>query len=95
MKREDLIKALEEIEKEYTLVSLVDSYDNDKTLGGIYLNKKHSIDDFQKAIYKAKLKRAEEINAYGDDWSFISEELDDFDYFEIDNDFGSENWVEY
>ena len=91
---EKYLKALEDIEKEYTLVSLVDCYDRDKVLGAVYLNKKHSIQDFQNAIYKAKEKRADEIYEYGDDWSFISEELDDFDYFEVDN-YNTENWVEY
>lgn len=92
--KERYLKALEDIEKEYMLVSLVDSHDNDNVLGAIYLNKKHNLDDFQRAIYRAKSKRAEEINAYGDDWSFISEELDDFDFFEVDS-YDSENWVEY
>jgi hypothetical protein len=63
-------------------------------LGAVYLNKKHSIQDFQNAIYQAKEKRQEEINEYGDDWSFISEELDDFDYFEVDS-YDTNNWVEY
>lgn len=94
MKRKDLIKALEEIENNYTLIVLRDSYDKDNILGAVYLNKKHSIQDFQNAIYKAKEKRADEINEYGDDWSFISEELDDFDYFEVDN-YDTDNLVEY
>ena len=91
---EKYLKALEDIEKEYTLVSLVDCCDRDEVLGAVYLNNKHSLKDFQNAIYKAKEKRADEIYEYGDDWSFISEELDDFDYFEVDN-YDTENWVEY
>lgn len=83
MKRKDLIKALEEIENNYTLIALRDSYDKDNILGVVYLNNKHSIQDFQNAIYKAKEKRADEIYEYGDDWSFISEELTDFDYIEV------------
>ena len=94
MKKEDLFKALEELENNYTLVSLVDCWDRDNVLGAVYLNEKHSIQDFQNAIYQAKEKRQEEINEYGDDWSFISEELDDFDYFEVDS-YDTDNWVEY
>lgn len=91
---EKYLKALEDIEENYTLVSLVDCWDRDNVLGAIYLNKKHSIQDFQNAIYDAKEKREEDINKYGDDWSYISEELGDFDYFEVDS-YDTENWVEY
>ena len=79
---EKYLKALEDIEKEYTLVSLVDCCDRDEVLGAVYLNKKHSIQDFQNAIYKAKEKRADEIYEFGEDWTIISEELGDFDYIE-------------
>lgn len=94
MKRKDLIKALEEIENNYTLIALRDSYDNDNILGVVYLNNKHSIQDFQNAIYKAKEKRADEIYEYGDDWSFISEELTDFDYIEVGC-YECEDYVEF
>ena len=94
MKREELIKALEEIENNYTLIALKDSYDNDNVLGVVYLNNKHSIQDFQNAIYKAKEKRADEIYEYGDDWSFISEELTDFDYIEVGC-YECEDYVEF
>ena len=94
MKRKDLIKALEEIENNYTLIALRDSYNKDNILGVVYLNNKHNIQDFQNAIYKAKEKRADEIYEYGDDWSFISEELTDFDYIEVGC-YECEDYVEF
>jgi hypothetical protein len=83
MKREEIIKAFEELENNYRLVALRDSCDYDNVLGAVYLNNKHSIQDFQNAIYKAKEKREDDIYEFGDDWSIISEELEDFDYIEI------------
>ena len=94
MKKEEIIKAFEELENNYRLVALRDSYDNDNILGVIYLNNKHSIQDFQNAIYKAKEKRADEIYEYGDDWTYISEELTDFDYIEVGC-YECEDYVEY
>ena len=94
MKKEELVKALEELESNYTLIALRDSYDNDNILGVVYLNNKHSIQDFQNAIYKAKEKRADEIYEYGDDWTYISEELTDFDYIEVGC-YECEDYVEY
>lgn len=91
MSKEDLIKALEEIKENYRLVSLTngdfikrDCYDEDKTLGMVYLNNKHSIQDFQNAIYKARDKHSNEIYKYGNDWEYISQDLGDFDYIEVD-----------
>ena len=73
----------------YRLVALRDSCDYDNILGAVYLHNKHSVKDFQDAIYKAKEKWQEEIYENGDDWVIISEELDrnGFDYFEIDTNF--------
>lgn len=71
---------------DYRVVELRDSYDDDNILGIILLNNKHSIQDFQNAVNQAKEKRREEIDEYGDDWNFISEELGDFDYIDIDSD---------
>lgn len=82
MKKEDLFKALEELENNYRLVALRDSCDCDNVLGAVYLHNKHSLKDFQDAIYKAKNKRAEEIYEFGEDWTIISEELGNFDYIE-------------
>ena len=94
MNREDIIVAFEELDKNYRLVALRDSYDNNDILGAVYLNKKHNIQDFQNAIYKAKQKREKDISEFGDDWSYISEELTDFDYIEIETDL-YEDSVEY
>ena len=94
MKRKDLIKALEELENNYTLIALRDCYNVDTIYGVVYLNNKHSIQDFQNAINKAKEKRADEIYEYGDDWSFISEELTDFDYIEVSC-YECEDYVEF
>lgn len=85
MERKDLIKALEEIENNYRLVALRDSCDYDNILGAVYLNNKHSIQDFQNAIYKAKEKREDEIYEFGEDWDIISEELEEFDYIETNS----------
>lgn len=82
MEREKIIKALEELENNYRLVVLRDSCDYDNVLGAIYLNNKHSIQDFQNAIYKAKEKRIDDIYEFGDDWTIISQELEKFDYIE-------------
>lgn len=94
MERERILSALDELEKNYRLVSLRDSCDYDNVLGAVYLNNKHSLQDFQNAIYKAKKKRADEIYEYGDDWSFISEELTDFDYIEVGR-YEREDYVEF
>lgn len=94
MNREDLINALEEIERHYTLITLRDSYNNDNVLGAVLLNNKHSIQDFQNAIYKAKDKHSDEIYEYGNDWEYISQDLEDFDYIEVGC-YESKNYVEY
>lgn len=82
MKKEILINALDELEKNYRLIALRDSCNYDNVLGAVYLHNKHSLQDFQNAIYKAKEKRADEIYEFGEDWAIISEELEDFDYIE-------------
>lgn len=76
----------------YRLVELRDSCDYENVIGAVYLNYKHSIQDFQNAINKAKEKRQDEIYEFGDDWSIISEELGNFDYFETDTN-ASEDYV--
>lgn len=94
MTRDEIIKALDEIENNYRLVALRDSCDYDNILGAVYLHKKHKINDFQNAIYKAKEKRADEIYEFGDDWTYISEELGNFDYIETSSNL-YEDSVEY
>lgn len=76
---------------DYRVVELRDSYDNDNILGVVLLNNKHTIDDFQNAIYKAKEEWKNEIYEYGCDWEFISRLLEDFDYIELNMD----DYVEY
>jgi hypothetical protein len=77
----------------YNIVELRDCYDGE-AVNTIMLNKKHSIEDFQDAINKAKEKHEDDIQKYGDDWSWIEEELDDFDYMIFGfND--ADYWVEY
>ena len=67
----------------YTIYRLYDSYDME-LIGLVALNNKHSIEDFQNAINKAKQKYIDEIIEFGDDWSYIEKELDNFDYYTID-----------
>ena len=76
---------------DYRIVELRDSYDNDNILGMILLNNKHNIQDFQNAVNQAKEKRRKEIDEYGDDWTYISEELRDYDYIEI----GADDYITY
>lgn len=65
-----------------------------RVLGFILLNKKHSVNEFQKAIWNAKDKCKNLINKYGDDWYFISKEIrDKFDYFDID--LPSNDYIEF
>ena len=70
----------------YRVVLLKDSYDEETLLKVILLNNKHGVKDFQNAIYDAKEKYKEDIQKYGDDWQFISQGLEDFDYIEVDLD---------
>lgn len=86
-------KIFEIIDDNYNIVELRDCWD-DKPVSTIFLNKKHSIDDFQDAINKSKEKHEEEISKYGNDWEYIEQELDDFDYMIIDFD-DARYYVEY
>ena len=70
---------LEMIENNYDIVELRDSYDGEP-VSTLFLNKKHSIGEFQDAIDKAKEKHAKDIYLYGNDWEYIEQELDMFDY---------------
>lgn len=49
----------------------------------LLLNNKHKLEDFENAIIKAVKNHQEEINEYGDDWCYISQDLDEFDYIEL------------
>lgn len=50
----------------------------------ILLNKKHTIEEFQEEINRAKEKAKEDIRKYGDDWNYIQMNMSkDFDYIEL------------
>ena len=53
--------------------------------GAFLLNNKHSINDFQNAIYEARNKHEEEIEENGDDWVYIFGDklFENFDYIEL------------
>ena len=88
-----LTLCVDDEDSNYRLVVLRDSCDYNNVLGAVYLNYKHSIQDFQNAINKAKEKRQDEIYEFGDDWAIISEELGDFDYFEVDTNLNEDSVV--
>lgn len=70
----------------YSLVLLKDCNEFD-CLGAVMLNtKKHTIAEFQNAIFDAKEKHAKDIELYGNDWEYIAEELTNYDYFELNYD---------
>lgn len=63
---------------DYRLVFLLDC-DN-----VILLNKKHTIEEFQEEVNRAKEKAREDIREYGDDWYYIQMNMNkDFDYIEL------------
>ena len=68
----------------YNLILLRDSEDFNKILHAVLLECTENVDDFQDAINNAKVKHEEDIAKYGDDWQFISQELADFDYIDLD-----------
>lgn len=50
----------------------------------ILLNKKHTIEEFQEEVNRAKEKAKEDIRKYGDDWNYIQMNMSkDFDYIEL------------
>ena len=53
----------------------------------IMLNKKHSVDDFQKAMWEARERNEEEIEEFGNDLEVVLGDLDpSFDWFELEDD---------
>ncbi len=70
--------------RDYNLILLRDSEDFNKILHAVLLECTENVDDFQDAINNAKEKHEEDIAKYGDDWQFISQELGDFDYIDLD-----------
>lgn len=58
----------------------------------ILLNKKHTVEEFQEEVNRAKEKAQDDIKKYGDDWYFISQNISkDFDYIELYTDNEEEN----
>lgn len=79
---------------DYRAIYLRDSLDAE-IYGVILLNIKEDVEDFQYAITEAKEKHQKEIDIYGDDWHFISQELDDFDYIDDYIQIEETDYVEY
>lgn len=66
-----------------------------EVLGLIALNKKHTIEEFQKEIYRAKKEASEEIEMFGDDWYYITAHMKkNFDFIELDYD-EYNDYIEY
>lgn len=74
----------------YVAYTLKDCNNYESNLGAILLNKKHKVEEFQEEINRVKEKFEDEISQYGDDWSIITENIDEkFDWLELD--FGFED----
>lgn len=70
----------------YRVIEVRDCY-SENVITTICLSYKHNVKDFQEEILKAKERVIEDIRKYGDDWSYISQNIsDDFDWFELDFD---------
>ena len=69
--------------EDYKLILKLDC--NDRSFYGvILLNKKHTVEEFQKEIYRAKEQARKEIEENGDDWYYITQNISkDFDYIEL------------
>lgn len=78
----------------YRLVELRDWCD-EKVDKYIMLNYRHSVKDFQNEINRVREEKSEEINKYGDDWTIISQNINEnFDWYELDIDTDDE-YLEY
>lgn len=76
-----------ESESEYRAVKIIDASEPGVDYGIIMLNKKHSVQDFQKAMWDAYKRNEEQIQEYGDDLSVVLGDIDPtFDWYEIDMD---------
>lgn len=69
--------------EDYNLILLEDCGYN-SILHAVLLHNEENVEAFQYAIYEAKEKHEEDIAKYGDDWEYISQELADFDYIDLD-----------
>ena len=89
MNYEDVNKILDN----YYVIEVRDSWD-DEVIDYMFLNKKHSVEEFQDDIYKAKELSSENRNKYGDDWYWIEETglLEKYDYILTPS---ADYWVEY
>lgn len=76
----------------YRAVELRDCYTGE-VYTIIMLSNKHSVKDFQKEIYRAKEQVQDQIDRYGDDWTYISDAIsNDFDWYELSTD---DKYLEY
>ncbi len=76
-----------ESESEYRAVKIIDASEPGVDYGIIMLNKKHSVQDFQNAMWDAYKRNEEQIQEYGDDLSVVLGDIDPaFDWYEIDMD---------
>lgn len=76
-----------ESEAEYRAVRIMDASESNVDYGVIMLNKKHSVKDFQKAMWDAYERNRKEIEEYGDDLSKVLADIDpSFDWYEIEED---------
>ena len=67
--------------EDYKVIVKKDCNDSDLIYGFILLNKKHTVEEFQKEIYRAKKEAREEIDMFGDDWYYITAHINkDFDF---------------
>lgn len=67
----------------YQLI-LVRDEDDYPIMYPILINKKHSLEDFQEAIYYAKNVHSHDIEFYGEPWYYIRQELkNDYDFIEL------------
>lgn len=72
---------------EYRAVRIVDASETGVDYGIIMLNKKHSVEDFQNAMWEARKRNEAEIDEYGNDLEVVLGDIDpSFDWFEFDED---------
>lgn len=72
--------------EDYKIILKKDCNSSTEIYGIILLNKKHTVEEFQKEIQRAKQEAYEEIQEFGDDWYYITQHIKGFDYIELDFD---------
>ena len=78
--------------EDYNIILKKDCYESNSISVIILLNKKHTTDEFQEELNKAKEKAYEDIQEYGDDWYFIQKYINkEIDYIEL----GINGYVEF